>query len=154
FAHTSTGGTYAGTNRIDIFVVAPDGNLGTTTWFTCNRFDLDDTLFNFRNFQTEQCFDKSGMCSRQNNLWTLLRVAHFHDVRLKTFRMLVTFHRSLFALRKKSFHATKVEQRVTVIGLGNNSRDDVTFVSRIFSELNVTFYFADALGDHLLCSLC
>ena len=116
---------------------------------TGTGLDLDNAIGDLRNLELEEALDQAGVCTADDDLWTLRRLADLDDVGLQTGVGLRPLVRHLLRLGQQRLDPTQVQQGVTGIRLLDHAGDDVTLTAGVLLVLHVTLGLADPLRHHL-----
>src|SRR4029078_10482476 len=79
-AHTAAAGADAGTDRIDVVVVRPDGDLRAVTGFAGAGLDLDDAVGYLGHLELEEPLDEARVGARHDDLRAPRRAADLGGV--------------------------------------------------------------------------
>ena len=90
------------------------------------------------------------MAAADHDLGSLGGLAHLDDVGLQPGPVLVALVGHLLRLRQQGLHLAQVEQGVAVVGLLDDTGDDVALPPRVLLVLEVPLHLADPLQDDLL----
>ena len=140
----------AGPHRVDMRIVRPHGDLGPMTGLPCRSPNLDNARRDLRDLELKEALHKTWVGPAHDDLRALGGLAYFDDVRLEACTVLVALIGHLLRLRHQGFLLAKVEQRVAVVGLLDDSGHDVTLATGVLVVLHVPLDLADALHDDLL----
>jgi hypothetical protein len=111
--------------------------------------DLDHPVGDLGHLEFEQPLDQTWVSTADDDLGTLGGLADLDDVGLDPATRLGTLELHLLGLREQRLDATQIEQRVSAVGLLDDSGDDVALAVGVLLELTITLRLADALVEHL-----
>ena len=151
--HTGTAGTDAGAHRVDVGVLAPDGQLGAGTGFAGNGLDLDGAVVDFGHFQFKHPLDQAGMGAADGHTRATVGSQNIHHVDLHGLALVEFLTGDLLIAGQNGTAAlAQIQHHVAAFRINGNHRSHNKLMSTglHLAALQVAFAFPQALTDHVL----
>src|ERR1700692_20289 len=145
--------TETGADRVDFEAMRMDRDFGAAARFARDRHDLDDVVVDLGNLALEQALHQAFRRTREDDLRTLIGLAHVEHEGVDAVVDSVVLARHLFRERQKRFGAAEVDIHVALFVTLHRPVDDVVQLLAVLVEDCVALRFANALNDDLLCRL-
>ena len=149
-------GTDAGTDGIDIGVLAPDSQLGAGTGLTGDGLDLNGAVVDFGDLQLKHALDQAGMGAADGNAGAAVRCQDIHDIDLHGLALGEGLAGDLLVAGQHSAAAlAQIQHNVAALGVDGDdgSGDQLMCAGLHLAALQVALTLAQALTDDVLCGL-
>ena len=152
--HPGAAGADAGADRVDAVGVGDHRDLRAVAGLAGDADDLDQLVGDLRDLHLEQALDQLGAAAGDDDRGPFGRVGDVGDHGLDPHPVVVALVVDLLGLRQQGLDPlAQLDQRVALVGLLDDSGDQLADAVLVLLEHHHPFGLADPLQDHLLRGL-
>ena len=152
--HAGAMGADAGTDGVNIGVLAPHSHLGAGTSLTADGLYLHSAVIDFGHFQLKHALDQAGMGAADGHAGAALGCQNIDHINLDHLAFGKVFAGHLLVFGQNSAAAlAEIQHDVAALCIHSGNGAGLVCTGLHLAALQAALAFAQALADHMLCGL-